>query len=273
MHLLRAFGEQPHGFYIDIGAGHPVYDNVSFAFYLRGWRGITVEPNPWLAQLSEAVRPRDIRVQSLVGEQPARRRYYLVERFPRPLDHGRRPCRDRRRANSASAREAMTMPVTTLAALCEQYAPARSNSSRSTSRAPSARCCSAATGTRFRPKVVVVEALAPITMAPAWDDWEPLLLRNGYRFVCVRQAQPLLRRRGARRAGRTARRGAGVVRRHHPVQAVQAGARRPRASRTTASPGCSPERHDAPAAAGLRRDGRGDSSTALMRSISIGRRT
>ena len=24
-----------NGFYIDIGAGHPVYDNVSFAFYLR----------------------------------------------------------------------------------------------------------------------------------------------------------------------------------------------------------------------------------------------
>ena len=61
MHLLRAFGEQASGFYIDIGAGHPVYDNVSFAFYLRGWSGITVEPNPWLAQLSKAVRPRDVR--------------------------------------------------------------------------------------------------------------------------------------------------------------------------------------------------------------------
>ena len=40
-HLLRLFGEQTGGFYIDIGAGHPVYDNVSFAFYLRGWNGIT----------------------------------------------------------------------------------------------------------------------------------------------------------------------------------------------------------------------------------------
>jgi len=64
MHLLRAFGEQASGSYIDIGAGHPVYDNVSFAFYLRGWRGITVEPNPWLAQLSEAVRPRDRRIDA-----------------------------------------------------------------------------------------------------------------------------------------------------------------------------------------------------------------
>ena len=48
-----------NGFYIDVGAGHPVYDNVSFAFYLAGWRGITVEPNPALAALGRAVRPRD----------------------------------------------------------------------------------------------------------------------------------------------------------------------------------------------------------------------
>jgi hypothetical protein len=30
---------------------------------------------------------------------------------------------------------------------------------------------------------VVAEALVPITMAPAWDTWEPLLLQSGYRFA------------------------------------------------------------------------------------------
>src|ERR1700743_1801060 len=79
--LLRALGNQASGFYIDIGAGHPVYDNVSFTFYLRGWRGITVEPNAWLAQLSTAVRPRDVRVQSLIGDKPGRATYYLVDNY------------------------------------------------------------------------------------------------------------------------------------------------------------------------------------------------
>ncbi len=122
MHLLRAFGEQASGFYIDIGAGHPVYDNVSFAFYLRGWRGVTVEPNPWLAQLSEAVRPLDIRIQSLVGEKPGNATYYLVEDF-----HGLSTTIEghARAAQSEFGKrsQAMTMPVTTLQALCEQYAP------------------------------------------------------------------------------------------------------------------------------------------------------
>ena len=38
LHLWRCFGAEENGFYIDAGAGHPVYDNVSFAFYLAGWR-------------------------------------------------------------------------------------------------------------------------------------------------------------------------------------------------------------------------------------------
>ena len=72
LYLMRCFGERADGFYIDIGSGHPVYDNVSFAFYLRGWRGITVEPNPWLAQLTRAVRPRDRHVEALVGARRGR---------------------------------------------------------------------------------------------------------------------------------------------------------------------------------------------------------
>ena len=43
-HLSLAFAGQRTGFYIDIGGGHPVADNVSFWFYERGWQGIVVEP-------------------------------------------------------------------------------------------------------------------------------------------------------------------------------------------------------------------------------------
>src|SRR5258707_14806959 len=67
LYLMRCFAAGSEGFYIDIGAGHPVYDNVSFAFYLKGWHGITVEPNPWLARLSRGVPPRDRHAEALVG--------------------------------------------------------------------------------------------------------------------------------------------------------------------------------------------------------------
>src|SRR5581483_4987355 len=123
MHLLRAFGDQANGFYIDVGAGHPVYDNVSLAFYLRGWGGITVEPNPWLAQLSEAVRPRDTRIAALVGEQPGEATYYLVEDYHGLSTTVESHARKAEREFGKSSR-AMTMPVTTLRAICGAHAPA-----------------------------------------------------------------------------------------------------------------------------------------------------
>src|SRR5258706_11465069 len=70
LHLWRCFGAEENGFYIDVGAGHPVYDNVSFLFYLSRWRGISVEPNPALAALERAVRPRDVLYEGLAGAAP-----------------------------------------------------------------------------------------------------------------------------------------------------------------------------------------------------------
>ena len=36
---------------------------------------------------------------------------------------------------------------------------------------------------RFRPKVVVAEALAPVTLTPSFEEWEPLLTDNDYQFA------------------------------------------------------------------------------------------
>lgn len=182
MHLLRVFGGQTSGFYIDIGAGHPVYDNVSFAFYLRGWHGITVEPNPWLSELGAAVRPRDVRVAALVGEKAGEDTYYLVDDF-----HGLSTTLESfaRKAHSefGKASRAMTMPVTTLRALCEHHASNAIDFLKIDVEGAERAVLLGGDWRRFRPKVVVLEALAPVTMAPAWEAWEPLLTGNGYRFA------------------------------------------------------------------------------------------
>ena len=182
MHLLRAFGEQASGSYIDIGAGHPVYDNVSFAFYLRGWRGVTVEPNPWLAQLSEAVRPLDVRIQSLIGEKPGNATYYLVEDFhglSTTIENHARAAR----SEFGKRSQAMTMPVTTLQALCEQYAPSAIDFLKIDVEGAEREVLLGGDWGCFRPKVVILEALAPVTMAPAWEAWEPVLMGSGYRYA------------------------------------------------------------------------------------------
>src|SRR5919112_4341351 len=80
-HLARVFAGQATGFYIDVGAGHPVADNVSFWFYLQGWRGLVVEPQQDLAALYAHIRPRDIAVCGLVGRSAGEADFHVVERL------------------------------------------------------------------------------------------------------------------------------------------------------------------------------------------------
>jgi len=53
------FKGKPTGFYVDVGANHPVIDSVTKFFYVKGWTGINIEPNSRLAGLLKADRPRD----------------------------------------------------------------------------------------------------------------------------------------------------------------------------------------------------------------------
>jgi FkbM family methyltransferase len=182
LYLMRCFGERADGFYIDIGSGHPVYDNVSFAFYLKGWRGITVEPNPWLARLSRAVRPRDRHVEALVGSACGEATFYRVREFhglsTMNPDHAKAALRQ-----FGKDADAITVPLTTLAALCAGQAPASFEFLKIDVEGAEPDVLFGGDWQRFRPKVIVVEALAPYTLAPAWEQWEPFLAQHGYSYV------------------------------------------------------------------------------------------
>src|SRR5579859_6100094 len=70
--LWRALRHVKSGFYIDVGAGHPEELSVTKAFYDRGWRGVSVEPDPdYAAQLRQA-RTREILVEAALGAEPGR---------------------------------------------------------------------------------------------------------------------------------------------------------------------------------------------------------
>src|SRR3954467_8344944 len=181
-HLWRCLGDIANGFYIDVGAGHPVYDNVSFAFCLAGGGGITVEPNPALAELGRAVRPRDQLFEGLCGASPGEATLYLQREFhglsTTIAEHAEAAAKEVNRSA-----EAVTLPMTTLAALCEAHAPASFEFLKVDVEGAEADVLRGADFARFRPKIIVVEAIKPLSLAPAWDEWEPQLARRGYAYV------------------------------------------------------------------------------------------
>ncbi|MEI7900047.1 MAG: FkbM family methyltransferase [bacterium] len=81
--VLRAvFARYPAtypGFYVDIGAHHPLrFSNTRF-FYERGWSGICVDPLPCAAKLFARLRPRDIFLQAGVAAREGEMTYYMFD--------------------------------------------------------------------------------------------------------------------------------------------------------------------------------------------------
>jgi FkbM family methyltransferase len=58
------------GFYIDIGANHPIVLSATYLLYRKGWQGITIEPIPALYSLHARLRPRDNCLNLGVGVRP-----------------------------------------------------------------------------------------------------------------------------------------------------------------------------------------------------------
>lgn len=180
-HLSLAFAGQASGAYIDIGAGHPVADNVSFWFYERGWQGIVVEPQPELAALYQRLRPRDIAICGLVGRHCGETDFHVVDRL-----HGLSTMVEgfAQKAKSFGADyRTVRMPVTTLAKLCEKHDLGAIDFLKIDVEGAEGDVLFGGDWKRFRPKVIVAEAVTPLASEQGWQDWEPLLLAQGYRFV------------------------------------------------------------------------------------------
>jgi FkbM family methyltransferase len=180
-HLSLAFEGQSAGTYIDIGAGHPIADNVSFFFYERGWQGLVVEPQRNLADLYPRLRPRDTSVCALIGTRSGLVDFHVFDAF-----HG---LSTTSKLNASVARslgatgQTMQMPMIGLAELCKKHGVTVIDFLKVDVEGAEADVLASGDWDSYRPKVVIVEAITPGTGEPSWEEWEPFLLAQGYRFA------------------------------------------------------------------------------------------
>lgn len=66
------------GFYVDVGAFHPVRSSNTYFFYLQDWRGLNVEARPGSKELFDRVRPRDINVEAGVSGARGELTYHFI---------------------------------------------------------------------------------------------------------------------------------------------------------------------------------------------------
>jgi FkbM family methyltransferase len=180
-HLDLVFGDQASGTYVDVGGGHPVADNVSFWFYLKGWRGLVVEPQQKLADAYAHIRPRDHIVCCLAGRSDGETEFHVVDRL-----HGFSSTVREHAAgagNFGADFKTIRVPVRTLSGLIEEAGLRTIDFLKIDVEGAEAEVLAGVDLERFRPRVVLIEAVTPGSMTEAWGAWEPDLLRRGYRFV------------------------------------------------------------------------------------------
>ena len=179
--LWRALQSVSHGFYIDVGASDPDEYSVTRAFYLRGWRGINVEPVPRdHARLLEN-RPRDINLAVAAGSGDGTLTIYDVPSSP-GLGTSVRSIADEhcRRGLEVEPHE---VPMMTLTRICDEHATGEIHFLKIDVEGAEADVLGGMDFAKRRPWVVVVEATLPGTQTESHQEWEPTLLEGGYSFV------------------------------------------------------------------------------------------
>jgi FkbM family methyltransferase len=179
--LRRLFGVDRPGFYIDVGAAHPVYDSVTKYFSLHGWRGINIEPLAGMFALLCRDRPDDINLNVALSRAPGQLRFYEV-----PSCDGwstlSAPLAEKLIASGREVTE-RTLAVRTLAEVCAEHVRREIDFLKIDVEEHEAEVIAGGDWRRWRPRVVLVEATAQNSPVPNHEAWEPLLLAADYHFA------------------------------------------------------------------------------------------
>jgi FkbM family methyltransferase len=178
--LYRALRHVERGFYIDVGAQHPVIESVTKAFYDRGWRGINIEPVAKYFRLLQRERPEDVNINVLVGRRECER---VFHEFPKTgISTVSKEYADR---NAADGYRVLTRTVacTTLDIICREHGVSTVHFLKVDVEGAEKEVLEGFAFQAVRPWVVVVEANEPRSTRDASEEWGPLLASKGYQDV------------------------------------------------------------------------------------------
>jgi len=178
--LLRALKQVEKGFYIDVGANDPSIDSVTKAFYQRDWNGINIEPLSVHFLDLQQERPRDINLHTAVGA-------FIGEIEIWACDVRGWATADKaiieKHSDMGHIGRYSRVPMSTLTAICERNAPQEIHFLKIDVEGFERPVLEGMDFQRFRPWIVVVEAISPNSTDKVHDQWENLLTASSYFFV------------------------------------------------------------------------------------------
>lgn len=170
--------------YVDVGANEPWRFSLTASLYRLGWRGVLVEADPDLAAMLRRDRPEDHVVQGAAAAEVGSLTFYRVPGTGLGT-------LDRQEADRARAR-GFDVKIVQVDARPLDRILADSHVGRSGAdihvlsidvEGAEASVLAGLALTDVRPWVLCIEAVEPGTSTPSHLEWEPHVLRAGYRYV------------------------------------------------------------------------------------------
>lgn len=77
--LNRFFDNEKIGFYVDVGAHHPMRFSNTYLFYKKGWSGINIDAMPGSMSIFNNYRHRDINIELPISDENKTLTYYAFD--------------------------------------------------------------------------------------------------------------------------------------------------------------------------------------------------
>jgi FkbM family methyltransferase len=178
--ILKAFFDDNEvGFYVDVGANHPVHESVTKLFYDKGWQGMNIEPTSRLYELLVLTRPRDINVQVGVSDQVSTLQFreYVngdgLSTFSTEMQKGY----EKDDYHFAREYREYQVDVTTLENIFNEYAVTKIDFMKVDVEGYEYEVLAGNNWEKFRPSVLCIEANHVV------NDWHPLIKKAGYELI------------------------------------------------------------------------------------------
>ena len=178
--LNRLFGAQHSGFFVDVGAADPVFENDTKALSDRGWTGINIEPNVMFFRALEQKRPQDRNLNVAVGDLPGPMTFHeVVDTGLSTLD----PEAAQEAASKGFTVVDHQIEVRSLREILDTEAVQAIDLLKIDVEGFELRVLASNDWDRFRPRLIMTEATYPQTPMRRPDHITPFLAEHDYRHV------------------------------------------------------------------------------------------